>query len=77
MRGSGYITNLILDTGILGVIAFFRLVLWKFLALMRNDKFTRTFLLLFIVRIMLFGSVGTTNSWFLLGVLGQINLSNA
>lgn len=63
MRGSGYLTNLILDLGISGLIIFLFFLLRIIKKISYDTKYEISFLLMFIFVVFFIGSVGTTTNW--------------
>lgn len=63
IRSSGYISNLVLDTGFFGVFIFFIFlysILYKF---WKTDKESKNIIILFLFKIMFIGSVGPPDAW--------------
>ena len=77
MRWSGYVTNLILDIGIFGVV-FFIYYLIKIIFLIKYmSKAEYAFLFLFVFTIFFVGSVGTTTHWILFFIFYYEKLSHS
>lgn len=65
MRGSGFMTNLILDLGIIGLIFTLIPIIFVVNKINYSCKKLYTFKVLFFLSIFFIGSVGTTNNWIL------------
>lgn len=65
MRGSGYFTNLALDTGIIGLIPVVYFVFKSLKTKFIDDRYSIAFLFIFIFSLFFIGSVGTTTTWVL------------
>ena len=65
MRGSGYLTNLVLDTGVVGLLPVIYILFQTLFRVVYFNRIQIGFLFIFILNIFFIGSVGTTNIWVL------------
>ncbi|WGD35770.1 hypothetical protein [Olleya sp. YS] len=62
-RSSGYISNLVLDTGFFGVFVFFVFLYAVLNKFWKIDKEAKNIIILFLFKIMFIGSVGPPDAW--------------
>lgn len=63
IRSSGYVSNLVLDTGFLGVGVFFIFIYAIFSKFWKNGMESKNIILIFLFKIMFIGSVGPPGAW--------------
>ncbi|SHG80703.1 hypothetical protein [Winogradskyella jejuensis] len=64
-RSSGYISNLVLDTGYLGVFVFTLFLYSIFKKFWKNGRESQNIILIFMFKILFIGSVGPPDAWIL------------
>ncbi|NNK23407.1 MAG: hypothetical protein HKP48_08995 [Winogradskyella sp.] len=64
-RSSGYISNLVLDTGIIGVLIFMLFLYAIFNRFWKNGRDSQNVILIFMFKILFIGSVGPPDAWIL------------
>jgi hypothetical protein len=63
IRGSGFITNFALDTGLIGLFIFFRYLFGLFKVYWSISEDTKIVIIIFIIKILFVGSVGHPVAW--------------
>ncbi|WP_411766125.1 hypothetical protein [Winogradskyella sp. A3E31] len=65
IRSSGYISNLVLDTGYIGVVIFLIFLFAVFKNFWKNGRDSQNIILIFMFKILFIGSVGPPDAWIL------------